>query len=143
MALLRVPPAYPDRLGSGGAVRGKRPPGREVSVGRSRTGYRDMMGVARNLSLRIKLAHVSDSVAPGGRNAAPRTSDEWKYRGKQYSVVQRLDTMWKWSVPGLVGQTKSGRAENHTAGVKAAQRAIDKALAPGKQNLDPLGPRGR
>ena len=51
-----------------------------------------------------------------------------EYRGKQYSVVQGLDTMWKWSVPALVGQTKSGKAENHAAGVKAAQQAIDKAL---------------
>jgi hypothetical protein len=50
-----------------------------------------------------------------------------EYRGKEYSVVQGLDTMWKWSVPALVGQTKSGKAENHAAGVKAAQRAIDKA----------------
>ena len=38
---------------------------------------------------------------------------------------------------GLVGQTKSGRAENHAAGVKAAQRAIDKALAPKKTRLIP------
>jgi hypothetical protein len=61
---------------------------------------------------------------------APRTEDKrrMEYRGKQYSVVQGLDTMWKWSVPALVGQTKSGKAENHAAGVKAAQQAIDKAL---------------
>jgi hypothetical protein len=52
-----------------------------------------------------------------------------EYRGKQYSVVQGLDTMWKWSVPALVGQTKSGKKESHAAGVKAAQRAIDKSLA--------------
>jgi hypothetical protein len=50
-------------------------------------------------------------------------------------VVQGLDTVWKWSVPALVGQTKSGKAENHAAGVKAAQQAIDKALAPKKQHL--------
>ena len=61
-----------------------------------------------------------------------------EYRGKQYSVVQGLDTMWKWSVPALVGQTKSGKAENHAAGVKAAQQAIDKALAP-KTALAPPG----
>ena len=41
------------------------------------------------------------------------------------------------SAAGLVGQTKSGRAENHAAGVKAAQRAIDKALAPKKTRLIP------
>jgi hypothetical protein len=43
--------------------------------------------------------------------------------------------MWKWSVPSLIGQTKSGKVVSHAAGVKAAQRAIDKALAPKKQRL--------
>ena len=62
-----------------------------------------------------------------------------EYRGKELSVVQGLDTMWKWSAPGLVGQTKSGKAENHAAGVKAAQRAIDRALAPKKKRLVPPG----
>jgi hypothetical protein len=36
---------------------------------------------------------------------------------------------------GLVGHTKSGKKETHAAGVKAAQRAIDKSLAPKKQRL--------
>jgi hypothetical protein len=58
-----------------------------------------------------------------------------EYQGKQYSVVQGLDGMWKWSVEGLVGQTKSSKEVNHAAGVKAARRAIDKALAPKKQRL--------
>jgi hypothetical protein len=34
--------------------------------------------------------------------------------------VQRglsLDSMWEWSVPGLVGQTRSGKAVNHATGV--------------------------
>jgi hypothetical protein len=56
-------------------------------------------------------------------------------RRRQYSVVEGLDTMWKWSVPALVGQTKSGKAESHADGVKAAHRAIDKALAPKKLRL--------
>ena len=43
--------------------------------------------------------------------------------------------MWKWSVEGLVGQTKSGKEVNHVPGVKAAWRAINKALAPKKQRL--------
>jgi hypothetical protein len=58
-----------------------------------------------------------------------------EYRGKQYSVVQGLDTMWKWPVPTLVGQTILGKKESHAAGVEAAQRAIDKSLAPKKQRL--------
>jgi hypothetical protein len=45
--------------------------------------------------------------------------------------------MWKWSVPGLVGKTKSGTTPSHAAGVKAAQQAIDKALAPKKVRLRP------
>lgn len=43
--------------------------------------------------------------------------------------------LWKWLVPTLVGQTKSGKEVSHAAGVKAAQRAIDKAMAPKKQRL--------
>jgi hypothetical protein len=62
--------------------------------------------------------------------------------GISRKTVQRgqgLDTMWKWSVPALVGQTKSGKTESHAAGVKAAQQAIDKALAPKKAALAPPG----
>jgi hypothetical protein len=54
----------------------------------------------------------------------------WDYSGNEYGVVQDLDKFGKWSVTAFVGQTKSGKAENHAAGVKRAQRAIDKALAP-------------
>jgi hypothetical protein len=43
--------------------------------------------------------------------------------------------VWKWSAPALVGQTKSGKAESHADGVKAAQRAINKSLAPKKLRL--------
>jgi hypothetical protein len=57
-----------------------------------------------------------------------------EYRGKQYSVVQGLDTMWKWLVPALVGQTKSATRRTMLL-VLAAQRAIDKALAPKKKRL--------
>jgi hypothetical protein len=37
--------------------------------------------------------------------------------------------------PGLVGQTKSGKVVSHAAGVKAAQHAIDKSMAPTKLRL--------
>jgi hypothetical protein len=55
----------------------------------------------------------------GNGRSAPRSVKVrgMEYRGKQYSVVQGLDTMWKWSVPALVGQTKSGKTENRAAGV--------------------------
>jgi len=59
-----------------------------------------------------------------------------EYRGKKYSVLQRLDTKWNWSVPELAG-TKSGVSPSHAAGVKAAQRAIDNAVAPKKKWLVP------
>jgi hypothetical protein len=50
-----------------------------------------------------------------------------------------IDGIWKWLFSDLVGHTKSGKAENHAAGVKAAQRAIDRALAPKKKRLVPPG----
>lgn len=57
--------------------------------------------------------------------------------GKNYTVLQGINAKWKWSVPALVGQTKSGHAGSCAASVKAAQRAIDKALAPRKKRLMP------
>jgi hypothetical protein len=60
-----------------------------------------------------------------------------EYRDKEFSVVHGLDTMWKWSVDGLGGFTKSGAAPSRAAGIKAAERAIDKALAPKKKRARP------
>jgi hypothetical protein len=45
--------------------------------------------------------------------------------------------MWKWSAEGLEGFTKSGTAPSRAAGIKAAERAVDKALAPKKVRLVP------
>jgi hypothetical protein len=47
--------------------------------------------------------------------------------------------MWKGSVEDLEGFTKSSFAPNRIAGIKAAERAIDKALAPKKRRLVPPG----
>jgi hypothetical protein len=47
--------------------------------------------------------------------------------------------LWKWSVDGIEGYTKSGKAPSHAAGVKLAERAIDKALAPKKKRLQRPG----
>ncbi|MDP2357919.1 MAG: hypothetical protein Q8M31_17895 [Beijerinckiaceae bacterium] len=66
-----------------------------------------------------------------------------EHRGKLYSVVQGIDTMWKWSVPSLAGHTKSGTAPSRPAGIKLAQQAIDKALGPKKKRLVPPGSGGR
>jgi hypothetical protein len=62
-----------------------------------------------------------------------------EYRGKQYRVILGIDSLWKWSVDGIEGYTKSGKAPSHAAGVKAAERAIDKALAPRKKRLQRPG----
>jgi hypothetical protein len=56
-----------------------------------------------------------------------------EYRGKQYHVILGIDTLW--SVDGIEGYTKSGKAPSHAASVTAAERAIDKALAPKKKRL--------
>jgi hypothetical protein len=67
-----------------------------------------------------------------GPTAGPRCA-EWNI--EENSTASSRASIWKWSIPALVGQTKSGKAQNHAAGVKAAQQAIEKALAPKKQRL--------
>jgi hypothetical protein len=57
-----------------------------------------------------------------------------EYRGKQYSVILTIGGKWKWSAE-IEGQYRSGMAINRPAGVKLAERAIDKALAPKKKRL--------
>jgi hypothetical protein len=52
-----------------------------------------------------------------------------EYRGRTYSVVQGLQGSWKWSVH-LDGRTKSGKAPDRNAGIKFAEKEIDRALAP-------------
>jgi hypothetical protein len=59
-----------------------------------------------------------------------------EYRGKQYTVILAIGGKWKWSAD-IEGQYRSGMAENRPAGVKLAERAIDKALTPKKKRLVP------
>jgi hypothetical protein len=59
-----------------------------------------------------------------------------EYRGKQYSVILSIGGKWKWSAD-LDGPYRSGAAPDRATGVKAAERAIDKALAPKKKRLKP------
>jgi hypothetical protein len=56
-----------------------------------------------------------------------------EYRGKQYRVIL-IGGKWKWSAE-IEGQYRSGMAVNRPAGVKLAERAIDKVLAPKKKRL--------
>ena len=57
-----------------------------------------------------------------------------EYRSKQYSVILTIGAKWKWSAE-IDGQYRSGLAVDRPAGVKLAERAIDKALAPKKKRL--------
>ena len=62
-----------------------------------------------------------------------------EYRGKQYSVLQGLEGgMWKWTID-LNGHTRSGSAPSRAAGINAAERAIERLLAPKKRRLVPPG----
>jgi hypothetical protein len=54
-------------------------------------------------------------------------------REKQYSLG--IDSQGKWSVDGIEGHTKSGKSPSYSAGVKAAERAIDKVMVPKKKRL--------
>jgi hypothetical protein len=62
-----------------------------------------------------------------------------EYQGKRYTVLQGINGNWKWSVEGIEGFTRSGTAPSRAAGMKLAERAIDKALAPKKMRLRPPG----
>ena len=59
-----------------------------------------------------------------------------EYNGKQYSVILTIGGKWRWSVE-INGQYRSGMAVSRPAGIKAAEGAIDKALAPKKKRLVP------
>jgi len=55
---------------------------------------------------------------------------------QQYSVILSIGGKWKWSAD-IEGQYRSGAAADRAAGVKLAERAIDKALSPKKKRLIP------
>jgi hypothetical protein len=74
-------------------------------------------------------------LAPAERPHRSVKAQAMEYRGKQYRVMLGIDSLWKWSVDAIEGYTKSGKTPSHAAGIKAAERAIDKALAPKKQRL--------
>ena len=58
-----------------------------------------------------------------------------EYREKQFSVVVGIDGSWKWCVELGDGRTKFGAAHNRLAGIKAAEKEIDRALAPKRIRL--------
>ena len=53
-----------------------------------------------------------------------------EYRGTTYNVIQGIERrVWKWSVT-VEGMVLRGQAETKSAAVAAAEKAIDRALAP-------------
>ena len=60
-----------------------------------------------------------------------------EYRGTEYTVVQDIERgVWKWSA-SVAGVVLIGQAETRSGAVAAAEKAIDRALAPKKARLDP------
>ena len=67
-----------------------------------------------------------------------RTLNGMKYRDVEYSIVQGVERgKWMWSLPLDTNVKTSGQANNKPAAVIAAERAIDRALAPKKRRLVP------
>jgi len=60
-----------------------------------------------------------------------------EYQGTEYKVVQGIERgVWKWSTC-VAGMVLVGQEQTRSAAVAAAERAIDRALAPKKVRLDP------
>ena len=58
-----------------------------------------------------------------------------KYRDVDYKIMQGIDrNLWKWSVT-INDAIRSGHAGTKPEAIKAAERAIDHALAPKKLRL--------
>ena len=60
-----------------------------------------------------------------------------EYRGNKYNVVQSIQRgIWKWSA-SFEGLVVMGQASSRAEAVAAAEKAIDRALAPKKVRLIP------
>jgi hypothetical protein len=72
----------------------------------------------------------------------PNDSDNLKgmeYRDIEYSVVQGVERgVWKWSA-SVAGVVIIGREPTKSAAVVAAEKAIDRALAPKRVRIVPPG----
>ena len=61
-----------------------------------------------------------------------------RYRDIEYTVVQGIERgVWKWSA-SVAGAVIMGQAATKSEAVAAAEKAIDRALAPKKLRLVPL-----
>jgi hypothetical protein len=62
-----------------------------------------------------------------------------EYRGIEYSVVQGIErAVWKWTA-SVADVLIMGQASTKSAAAAAAERAINKALAPPRVRLVPPG----
>jgi hypothetical protein len=61
-----------------------------------------------------------------------------EYRGIEYSIVQGIGRhVWKWSA-SVANVVITGQAYSKSEALAAAEKAIDRALAPKKARLIPL-----
>ena len=66
---------------------------------------------------------------------------QMEYRNKFYVVVRsRASAGWDWAVDVDARTVRSGQAVSEGAAIKAAERLIDRALAPMKRKLTLVGP---
>jgi hypothetical protein len=64
-----------------------------------------------------------------------------EYRNKTYVVFQsRTSAGWEWAVDLDERTVRGGQAASEQAAIKAAERLIDRALAPRKQKLTLVRP---
>jgi hypothetical protein len=68
---------------------------------------------------------------------------QMEYRNKTYVVARsRTSDRWDWAVDLDARTVRGGRAASKQAAIKAAERLIDRALAPTEQKLTLVGPSG-
>jgi hypothetical protein len=66
---------------------------------------------------------------------------QMEYRNKFYVVVRsRASAGWDWAVDLDARTVRGGQAASKQAAIKAAERLIDGALAPGRQKLTVVRP---
>jgi hypothetical protein len=64
-----------------------------------------------------------------------------EYRNKYYVVVRsRTSAGWNWAVDVDARTVRGGQAMSEEAAIKAAERLIDRVLAPTKLKLTLVGP---
>jgi hypothetical protein len=66
---------------------------------------------------------------------------QMEYRNKYYVVVRsRTSAGWNWAVDVDARTVRGGQAVSKAAAIKAAERLIDRVMAPGRRRLTLVGP---